>query len=90
MSKGWAKGSSRAWRRVRALVLARDGHRCMLKLDGCTTVATHAHHVQARELVGDDPAHLLASCAHCNLKLGDPRKQDPLPRPGRWWEAPPA
>lgn len=86
MSRGWAKGSTTAWRRVRALVLARDGNRCRLQLDGCTTVATHAHHTQPRELVGDDPRYLLGACRACNLKLGDPRKLDPMPRPGQWWE----
>lgn len=36
MSRSWAKGSTRAWRRTRAAVLTRDGHRCQLRLDGCT------------------------------------------------------
>lgn len=85
MSQRWAGGSTRQWRRVRALVLARDGHRCRLRLPGCTTRANHVHHTVAREVVGDDPAHLLAACASCNLKAGDPAKNDPTPRPASWW-----
>ena len=87
MSKRWAKGSTRAWRRVRAQVLARDGYRCQLRLPGvCAAKATHVHHLLAREVAGDDPAHLVAACAPCNLRTGDPSRHDPAPRPGRWWE----
>lgn len=87
MSRRWEKGSTREWRRVRAAVLARDGHRCRLKLAGvCVIRATHVHHTQAREVVGDDPAHLVAACGPCNLKAGDPTRCDPPPTPARWWE----
>lgn len=86
VSKRWEQGSTRAWRRTRAAVLDRDGHRCRLKLDVCTTVATHVHHTVAREVAGDDPAHLVASCAACNLKIGDPSKGDPEPSPRGWWD----
>lgn len=85
MSGSWSGGSTRAWRRIRAQVLARDAHRCQLRLDGCTTRAQHVHHTRPRELVGDDPAHLQAACEHCNLKAGDPRTVDPPPRPKTWW-----
>lgn len=85
VSRSWEGGSTRAWRRVRALVLARDGHRCRLQLEVCTTVATHVHHTLGREVSGDDPAMLMASCAPCNLKVGDPRSLDPAPRPKGWW-----
>jgi 5-methylcytosine-specific restriction endonuclease McrA len=73
MSKAWARGSDRAWRRTRAGVLARDGYVCQLKLDGCTGRATHVHHTVSRLAGGDDPLLLVASCAHCNLKTGEPR-----------------
>lgn len=33
MSQAWGKGSTRAWRKVRARVLARDAHRCRLQID---------------------------------------------------------
>lgn len=83
MSKAWAKGSTWAWRRIRAQVLARDGHRCQLQLPGCATTATHVHHTIGKEH-GDDTAHLLAACAHCNLATGKP-DGDPAPRPRTRW-----
>lgn len=82
-SRRW-HGTTAAWRRVRLFVLQRDGYRCQLRLTGCTTIATQVHHTAPREVAGDDPAHLLAACAHCNNRLGDPSKSDPQPRPSRW------
>lgn len=73
MSKSWAGGSTRAWRRTRALVLERDGYQCQLRLPGCTHLANHVHHTIGKQF-GDDPALLMAACAHCNLTLGDPSK----------------
>lgn len=84
MSAGWSGGSTRAWRKVRQHVLERDRWRCQLKLDGCTTRATHVHHVHGK-LAGDDPAGLVASCESCNLKLGDPTRADPEPRRATRW-----
>jgi 5-methylcytosine-specific restriction endonuclease McrA len=84
VSRAWAGGSTRAWRRVRARVLARDHYQCQLRLDGCTTVAGHVHHTLGRA-VGDDPAHLVASCAHCNLKIGEPGGTDPRPTGRTKW-----
>jgi len=81
----WKTGSTTAWRKTRALVLDRDGHRCRLQIPGtCTTIATHVHHTKARELVGDDPAYLLAACAACNMRVGDPTRHDPAPKSTRW------
>lgn len=81
----WIGGSTTAWRKVRAYVLERDGHRCRLRIpDVCTTIATQVHHTRARELVGDNPAYLLAACAECNQRVGDPTRHDPAPRPSRW------
>ncbi|GAA2855311.1 hypothetical protein GCM10010472_10740 [Pseudonocardia halophobica] len=85
MSKRWKKGSTRAWRQTRALVLARDSYRCRLSLSGCTSKADHVHHTVAREVAGDDPSHLIAACRSCNLKAGDPSKADPAPQPRAWW-----
>jgi 5-methylcytosine-specific restriction endonuclease McrA len=84
MGKGWEGGSTRAWRRVRHHVLERDGHRCQLKLNGCSIVATTAHHTKGKAM-GDDPAHLVAACASCNLKVGDPTRHDPDPIPWEGW-----
>lgn len=44
MSRGWAGGSTRAWRTTRALVLARDGHRCRAHPDGwCAKAGAKPH-----------------------------------------------
>lgn len=85
MSVAWAKGSTRAWRTTRALVLARDQNRCQLKLPGCTTVATEVHHLLGREVSGDNPEHLVAACGGCNKAVGDPRRHDPSPQPRTRW-----
>jgi 5-methylcytosine-specific restriction endonuclease McrA len=78
MSRAWQSGSTRAWRKVRTLVLARDGRRCRLKLPGCTTIATTVHHTLGKaHPAGDDPAHLVAACQHCNGSVGDPSSVDP-------------
>lgn len=86
MSASWAKGSTRRWRRIRAQVLARDGHRCQLRLNGCTTIATCAHHVAGRAVTGDDPQFIVASCEWCNLSTGEPgREVDPTPTKRTSW-----
>jgi 5-methylcytosine-specific restriction endonuclease McrA len=84
MSKGWESGSTRQWRRIRRAILERDHYRCQLRLDGCTVVARHVHHLKGKAM-GDDPAHLVAACAHCNLQVGDPTKHDPDPTPWHGW-----
>lgn len=67
------------------MVLARDGQRCQLKLEGCTTKATCVHHTAGKAVTGDDPAHLVAACQNCNLKIGDPARYDPPARPRTAW-----
>lgn len=77
MSEGWKGGSTRAWRRIRTIVLKRDGYVCQLQIEGtCVHRADSVHHVLGKRH-GDDPAHLLASCTPCNLKIGDPQRHDP-------------
>jgi hypothetical protein len=59
----------------------------------CTGVAAqsgpnagHAHHTLGRSATGDDPDHIVAACAPCNLHIGDPTKHaDPQPRPRTRW-----
>lgn len=86
MSRSWRAGSTRAWRIIRAQVLARDGYLCQLKIDGiCTTRATCVHHTLGRSITGDDPRYLTASCDPCNLHVGDPTKHDPQPTPRTRW-----
>lgn len=85
MSKSWAGGSTRRWRKVRAMVLVRDGYLCQVRLSGCTRTAEHVHHVAGKRF-GDDPALLVAACASCNLKVGDPTKRADPPNQAvtRW------
>lgn len=95
MSKSWAGGSTRAWRKVREFVLARDGYQCQVRLPGCSGrapltggpgVAGHAHHTLGREVSGDDVRWIVAACVSCNLKIGDPTKRpDPAPKPRTNW-----
>ena len=40
---GWEQGSTTAWRRVRALVLARDGYRCRAHADGWCAMVKGDH-----------------------------------------------
>ena len=82
----WGKGSTRAWRTVRAMVLRRDkleGWGCRAHDEGwctragvgahpCTGVPTHAHHTHGRRRTGDDPRFIVAACEPCNLAIGDP------------------
>jgi hypothetical protein len=89
VSKAWEKGSTREWRRVRARVLANNqamnGGTCTLLIAGvCTGRATQVHHVLGKE-AGDDERYLRATCAACNLHVGEPAKYDPQPRRMTRW-----
>jgi hypothetical protein len=73
----WEGGSTRAWRKLRLFVLARDNHTCRLNLDGCTELATAVHHVdgvKAGKIC--PPDRLLSSCVNCNNAVGDPTQDD--------------
>ena len=60
-------GSTRRWRRLRTLVLARDGHRCAL----CGGYGNDIGHIRPRALGGPDvPANLRVECATCNRTEG--------------------
>lgn len=88
MSRTWAKGSTRSWRRTRALVLlnnqATNAGRCTLQIPGvCTGQADCVHHTLGKAVTGDDPRHLAAACTACNLHVGDPQEQRVKPRPKR-------
>lgn len=77
MSALGPRGSTRSWRRLRALVLDRDGHRCQLPLPGqpdklCGALATHVDHVLPRSKGGTDAlGNLRAACRACNLRAGN-------------------
>jgi hypothetical protein len=95
----WAGGSTRAWRILRAAVLQRDARAgCRAHRDGwcaraghgtqhtCTDIGEHAHHTLGRSISGDDPRHIVAACAPCNLHIGDPsRTVDPPAVPVTRW-----
>lgn len=87
MSHNWQGGSTRAWRKLRAQVLARDGYRCRLNLDGCLGAAElQVHHTLGRSVSGDDPAYLITACGPCNRAAGDPTASpDPVHVPTARW-----
>lgn len=45
----------------------------------------HVHHTRGRASTGDDPRYMVTSCQSCNLKTGDPTRNDPNPRPLTSW-----
>lgn len=61
-----------AWRRVRRLVLVRDGGVCQIRGRPCTLVATEVDHVVSPVDGGDwfDPGNLRAACKPCNAERG--------------------
>ena len=77
---GWKNGSTRAWRRLRAQVLAENVRTnkgmCTLGIAGvCTGKASHVHHTLGKSVTGDDPRFLAATCPACNQHVGDPSKR---------------
>jgi 5-methylcytosine-specific restriction endonuclease McrA len=92
MSKAWAKGSTRAWRRTRLAVLNRDGWICQLchqridpRLRPPNPRSASVHHLDGK-VYGDDPTRLVAAHRLCNLAAGDPTAApDPAPRPMTRW-----
>lgn len=73
MARGWRGRTvnTRRWRRVRLLVLARDGGVCRM-VEGCTTPATTVDHVLPLVHGGAmyDPANLRAACEAHNYGAG--------------------
>lgn len=75
MSTSWTGGSTRAWRRLRAAVLERDGHRCRVVVDGteCGEFARTVGHLDPLSKGGPklaDPSRLRAECARHNFSDG--------------------
>jgi 5-methylcytosine-specific restriction endonuclease McrA len=56
----WAGGSTRAWRKTRAVVLQRDNYTCTTP--GCNEPATEVHHI--------DDTHLRSVCRKHNPRGG--------------------
>lgn len=79
MSRGWAGGSTPAWRRLRLRVLVRDRYECQLQSPGCTREAVEVHHVLGVGTSGIecDPVHLQSACRSCNRRLGAPQVDPP-------------
>lgn len=62
-----------------------DG-RCTLGIkDVCAGQATEVHHTLGRDVSGDDPRYLVASCGACNRQIGEPRKHNPQPKIRSRW-----
>ncbi len=61
-----------AWRRVRRVVLEREGYRCRIGGPRCTLDADQVDHIISWRLGGSalDPENLRAACSHCNAVLG--------------------
>lgn len=71
-------GYARAhWRKVRRARLALDGHRCKLRLAGCTQVATTVHLDSALEGRHDLATldNTLSACAQCHGRLDGGRAE---------------
>jgi 5-methylcytosine-specific restriction protein A len=61
--------NTQRWKRLRRLILQRDGGLCHVRGPNCTTIATTAHHILPSSQYTDrffDPANLQASCGPCN------------------------
>lgn len=91
MSRAWAGGSTRAWRRTRRAVLVRDEYRCQVPTSTgkCGAYANQAGHVVARVDGGtDDLRNLRAECAQHNqadgARLANRRRRQPTSRPDGW------
>lgn len=75
MSTGWAGGSTRAWRRLRAFVLERDGWRCQVVVNEakCGEFARTVGHLDPLSRGGvklASPDRLQAQCEPHNYSDG--------------------
>lgn len=68
-----ARADPKRWRKLRLVILDRDGWRCKL----CLRYANHADHIIPVHLGGDwwSPTNLRAACRSCNINRE--RKADP-------------
>jgi hypothetical protein len=61
--------NTQRWKRLRRLIIHRDGGICQVRGPHCTEIATTAHHILPSSQYPDrffDPANLQASCGPCN------------------------
>lgn len=83
MSASWkANPIDSRWRRVRLLILQRDGYLCAIKGPKCTGTATTVDHILGRG-VSEDPKDLRSACKACNY--GTRPLSDPAPEPRTKW-----
>lgn len=77
------KAYNSTWRKVRAQVLERDGHRCLVGMEGCLGLATQVDHIHPLAFGGApyDPSNLRASCAKCNSGRSNKLRR----KPSRAW-----
>ena len=61
-----------AWKALRLMILARDGHRCQMRGPRCAGIALEADHIVAVVDGGDfwADANLRAACRPCNSGAG--------------------
>jgi hypothetical protein len=90
MSKAWARGSTTAWRKLRARTLhtnqIENQGKCQVQItDVCTGQADTVHHVLGRAVTGDDPKYLVATCRACNAAIGEPKRSSPPHRTISQW-----
>jgi 5-methylcytosine-specific restriction enzyme A len=73
-----SRASTRAWRRLRASVLRRDGHKCR----GCGAYATEVDAIVAAAFGGshEDPANLQALCETCHKTKTDEDRREGVRR----------
>lgn len=65
-------GGTPEYRRARSQAFRAAGGRCQVGAEGCTAVATQAHHRRYRSQGGEDtPENLLPVCAACHQWIHD-------------------
>jgi len=69
MSRSWATDSRKGWRKLREIVLKRDGYCC--QRCGASEVPLHVDHIVPKRLNGSDSLENLQTlCRDCNLSKG--------------------
>lgn len=79
-----SKPYDRAWRKMRGVILRRDGGVCQLQRKGCTFHATTVDHIIPLVQGGArlDPRNLQAACSWCNTSKAS---RDRMPVSERWY-----
>lgn len=77
------KAYNSTWRKVRATVLERDAHRCLVGMEGCTGIATQVDHIIPLAFGGPayELSNLRGACASCNSGRANKLRR----KPSRAW-----